>query len=467
MFFFIKLVAKLWIQPSLLSLLEFSIEVVMSEPAVFVFIRDGEKRAFGDRWAGATLFREIFWGPDALEVWALSLNRVEDDELDDFETGAIVDFDANTMKWSGGDDKLEISTVRRVYDQLLRSNWPGFAVTYAEDGLMDSGSGHLNAGEKDEGEEEDDDEEEYDDDDFSYRPSTVAIAARIESDDDEDEDDDEDDDEEDDDDEDDGPTFDEDESRAWVTVINKKGKVRQRHLEQLPVNILNPGREFARRLAELPPAEIPAEKLVAEGMWINIPDQTLGVWGGQNLKDQLEKLKLGWPGWQVIWADGYHAHCRQTGVDGIAMTQSEALAEFLPALMSTRKFNLSSIMGAIGGGMKKKAIQATGCLLALICLPILIFGVFSGQWKAVGITILTVILLVVIAFKVIEFRIKNKFKKIPLPKEETSDGPPVSGPLDKTKRQQCLDELLTRAGCPSFSQVKSECPDAFDDEYDF
>jgi len=42
----------------------------MSEPAIFVFVRDKTCRFYLDRWAGVFLFRDLIWGPDQLENWA-------------------------------------------------------------------------------------------------------------------------------------------------------------------------------------------------------------------------------------------------------------------------------------------------------------------------------------------------------------------------------------------------------------
>ena len=39
----------------------------LTEPAVFVLIRDGRKRYYADRWASVFLFREILWGAQELQ----------------------------------------------------------------------------------------------------------------------------------------------------------------------------------------------------------------------------------------------------------------------------------------------------------------------------------------------------------------------------------------------------------------
>ena len=80
----------------------------MSEPAVFVLIRDGQRRYFADRWANAFLFREILWGPDELERWL-----TESQEIDDWTAeasgGVVVDCDNRKLVWYGDEAMLECS----------------------------------------------------------------------------------------------------------------------------------------------------------------------------------------------------------------------------------------------------------------------------------------------------------------------------------------------------------------------
>jgi hypothetical protein len=85
----------------------------MSEPAVFVLIRDGQKRYFADRWANAFLFREILWGPDELERW-LTDDQEIDDWTDEACGGVVVDYD--NRSWSG--------PVMRGCWRFLESNSP-------------------------------------------------------------------------------------------------------------------------------------------------------------------------------------------------------------------------------------------------------------------------------------------------------------------------------------------------------
>lgn len=66
----------------------------MSDPCVFVLVRDGNKTIYADRWAGALMQREILWGPAALEEFATQLPDAPADELGHKEQGVRVDYDA-------------------------------------------------------------------------------------------------------------------------------------------------------------------------------------------------------------------------------------------------------------------------------------------------------------------------------------------------------------------------------------
>ena len=401
----------------------------MSEPAIFVFVRDGVKKRFADRWAGAFLTRELMWGPEALEQWVSQFDVLENDDEDvhDYDSPVIVDYDNRTLTWPGRDSESGAPAVEHVFGQVIVKAWPGFEIiTFDYDDAGDS-----------------------DYDPLEDRHETIADASLLDEHDDE---------------EDEDSPFGES-PRAWITIVDKKNKIRHRQLESLSQDIFSPGNDLARKLAALPPAEIPKELLVNEGLWIDIANRKIGVWGGSKLKKLLPRLSTGWRNWNVEWAEGgYQQHCEATQSAGERLDPAEALVEFVPQSLSTQRFDLSSMIGAIGGGLKNTAMKATGCLLFLICLPLLIFGFFSGQWMAVGITILVTIIVVVIIFKVIEGRIKKGFNQN-LSKHQPSEepkGPPTAGPMDEDERKSIMDSYLSQSGLPSIDELKSRFPDKFD-----
>jgi len=146
------------------------------------------------------------------------------------------------------------------------------------------------------------------------------------------------------------------------------------------------------------------------------------------------------------------------------MKDEEALAKVLPSILTTKRFDMSTVLGAIGGGLKKTAMKATGCLLVVICLPLVIFGLVSGNWTAVLISIAVTCAIVITAFKVIEYKVKKSFNnKMPMG-GNAEDAPPAAGPLDELQRRQRIDQLLAEAGLPALAKVEPYFPE--EDEFD-
>ena len=411
----------------------------MSEPAIFGLIRDGQTRYYADRWAVVFLHREIMYGPDDFEAWVTQL-----DELDYWEEeccgGAVVDFDRKKLLWCGGGQSLQVPRVNNVYNRLLQAAWPSFEVGYAHQGMKDLAEA---VGVEDGGEwygEE--------------RPEDVREAARMYEDEDEDEDDEE-----------EHERFDEDDIRAWVTIVEADGAIRHRHLDQLSEDLLKASNGPLLALMELPPDEVPPEEVVAEGMWLDQANQAIGLWGGHSLKLRLPEIESAWQDWSVQWADhGYEQQCEVAGPSGIPMKDEEALARILPSILTTKRLDMSTFIGAIGGGLKKTAMKATGCLLIVICLPLVIFGLVSGNWTAVLISIGITCAIVITAFKVIEHKVKNSVMgKMPMANDDNG-APPAAGPLGDAMRRERIDRLLAAAGLPALAQVEPHFPE--DNEFD-
>lgn len=412
----------------------------MSEPAVFVLIRDGQKRYFADRWANAFLFREILWGPDELERW-LTEDQEIDDWTDEASGGVVVDYDNRKLVWSGDDEMLEIPRVESAYGRLLQASWPGFDIEFGGRGLMDLAAAAGKA-----------DAEDYDDESYQ-RSGTVREAIGYDGDDEDDSEDDYDDEED---------QYDEDDTRAWITLIDTDGAIRHRNVPEITEDLVSGKESAIAELARLPAAEIPNESVVTEGMWIDQTRREIGVWGGRKARAAFEKMQTAWSGWTVRAAeDGYAEQCAVSGPAGLPMTDAEALGKFLPTVLSTKRFDISTMFGAVGGQLKKTAIKATGCLLMVLCAPVLLFGAISGNWQAALITVAIVALCVAITFKVIEGKFKRKFA---MPERTQDEGsgparPPVAGPMDPRERRNRLDQLLKAAAFPALSEIEPHFSD--------
>jgi hypothetical protein len=344
--------------------------------------------------------------------------------------------------WTADDDKLRIPKTAQCFDRILRTAWPGYEIHQAITGLPElakaAGVPHA---------------EDYDSQ-LDSRPETVRYAAGLEDDDDDEDGSDE----EDEDDECDAEGGFGDEPRAWLTIVDAGGAVRHRQLTILSQDLLGAADGVIEAATQLSATEVPPEKLVTEGMWIDQKKRQIGLWGGERTRTELPGCKAAWHGWSVDWANGgYEDHCRISGPSGVPMSEVESLAEILPTILSTKRFDLANVMGAVGGELKKTAMKATGCLLGIICFPVVLFGFFSGQWQAALITIGVVIALVVVIFKVVEFRFKRSFgaKLNPPDRENVA---PVAGPLVEKDRRARIDQLLAASGFPPLAKIEPGFP---------
>ncbi|MGI9515538.1 MAG: hypothetical protein ACR2NP_00710 [Pirellulaceae bacterium] len=413
----------------------------MSEPAIFVFIENGQRRMFADRWGGIFLFRELVWGPAALEEWAKQFAPLPADELEYLDSpinaGVVVDLDQRTMIWSGEYDTLRLQRVFDVYARMLGAAWPGYQVSCCPLGIeFGPVTGFVCATTVD---------------DHWGRPDRFIEAAGLDDDDEPFDNDD--------------AEFDEDDEPfadlgAWVTIIDESNAVIHRRMYQLSQDIFrNPGQVLGQ-LTTLPDAKVPAEALVAEGIWIDQGKKQVVIWGDEKLRFKLAEMQDMWTGWNVLWSDnGYQQQCAAAGPAGQPLSDQDALSKILPVMLSAQRFDMQNLLGAIGSGLKRSALRATGCLFVFLCLPLVIFGIFSGQWRAVGISVAITFILLAAGFKYLEYRFKRSMRgKIP-GEPAQSAGPPVAGPLDETQREARLNELLGASGLPSVESVRPFFPD--------
>ncbi|NOZ41226.1 MAG: hypothetical protein GXP24_13520 [Planctomycetes bacterium] len=415
----------------------------MSEPAIFALIRNGETHYYADRWASALLRREVLWGPEDFEAWVTQFEQL--DEWDeDCDGGAVVDFDKRSMLWSGDTSNYGIPRIWQTYCQLMTAAWPGFDVKVSANGaeaLAEYLGLPRNEEDPEDALEDDEDEEEYE-----PRPLTVEDAGA--------------DDDGEDIDEDDEPDKDAPYPRAWVTLIDEEGSTRQRQLDELPIDLLKGQVEALQAVAKLRPAEIPKEAHVSEGLIINPKKKTARIWGSPELLTKMKQLGGQWKGWQLKWTHhGYSDQCAVCNTPGQPMTEVDVLAKILPVVISTEQFSLGTVFGVIGGGMKKFAKKATGCLGVVLCIPLVLFGVFSGNWTAVlyAIGATAVVVVGLYMFVARKFR-KAVTKNMPAQdNDETSTA--VAGPQEEEARKARIDQLLAAAKLPPLAEIEPHFPD--------
>lgn len=418
----------------------------MSEPAVFVVIREGHKRVFYDSWAHVFLYRHLLWGDEALDEWLSAEEPDEDGFEHDCCGGLVVDFDQKRLTWNGDDHELEIPRVASVLDRLLETAWPGYQIQYA--------SGSIDELAVAAGESEVDGERNSMIDGMPIelldRPQTVRHAAGFDDDPDFEDEDEEEDEESD---------LTERDVCAWVTLVDPEGRVRHRQFDEIPVDLIKRSAESLPDLLGLPAAEVPAEAGVREGIWFDSPTRTIGIWGRAAAKPLLPHVQQHWKGWNVTWSsNGYSDHCAVSGPSGIPMSDAEALARLTPKILSTKRVDLSNLLGAFGGALKSTALKATGCLAIVLSLPVLLFGLIAGKMSAALITIVIVWVLIAIACKVLESKFKRKFNgglmgDMAQRETEGDSRPPVAGPIDPQARRATFEQLLAASGLPSLDEI--------------
>lgn len=398
-----------------------------------VLKRDGRERRFEDVWA--TLFRELLWGPEAYEEW-ISHGEEIDWEPEDLSSIAIIDFDTKTLAW-GEIEGLELPRARASHAKMLQEAWQGFTIIFLPEREMYAAA-HVQTSNH-----EDQDE---DDERWSDRPETVRDACGLYDSEDDDPEDEQEEDE-----------YNDDDHRAWVTLVDRKGKIRQRNLSLVSSDLLSASKTAIQALANAKPAEVPPEKSVTEGLWIDMKTNEVGFWGGISAAKDFPRLQSGWPKWRVRWAEnGYAEQCHLSDHPGIPMTDSEALAEFLPTVLSTKRMDFTAIIGAFGGELKKTALKAIGCLIFALAIPILITGFFLGKLKESGYAVLALFVLTTIAYKFTESRLKRRFNDASINKNEDQhlDRPDVAGPLDEKERRSQIEALLAACGYPQLKTIE-------------
>lgn len=431
----------------------------MSEPAGFALIQDGKTRYFVDRWASATLRREVIWGPGDFEAWVTQFEQL-DEWPEDCCGGAVVDYDKKTLLWCGEGWNSQVPRVIDTYGILLATAWPGFTIRQATAGVDELYTRLGIEIEPDELDDEldEDERQEREEERYGYRSTSLRDVRRVET-------------EDSDSDEDttdevlDSDHDDDSELRAWITIIESDGQTRQRQLDELPLNLLKAKPKTLAALDNLSPAEIPREAIVSEGLWLNSAEKTAGIWGSPELLATMTKLGKQWQGWDLKWKrNGYAKQCMQCKTQGVPMSDADALAQILPMILSTQQFNMGSVLGAIGdalgGGVKKIAIKATGCLAFVVCLPLMAFGFFSGNWTAALGSIAVALVVIVGAYLLVARRFKKAVSS-KLPQDDSSEASTlVAGPQDEQPRRERIDQLLASAKLPQLEKIEPLFPEA-------
>lgn len=411
----------------------------MSQSALFVLVRGGDRRYYFDPLGFQYLYRDLVWGPEAFEDWAM-----EADEIDDWDEnvdgGVVIDFDARMLVWSGQRDAMTCPAVANVYQRLLDHAWPHFQVEYAARGMADLAiAADLPDAENYRFEPE-----------ARYESIADAIGLADE--------------------ELDGDAikgdepidvFDDYDPRAWVTLVDDQGDAYQIQLQQISMDLIDADADLVTTIKRLPQSDVPKEAQVIEGMWIDVPRREVGVWGSPDFQLHFSAIESRWQGWIVRTEDvGYMDQCRVGGKAGTLLSDAEAIGMIAPMILSNKRVKFQDMVGEIGAGIKSMALRATGCLTTMLILPVLLFALVSGDWRSAGITIAILIVAIGATFKWIELKVRRKFN--PNFQRHASESntkttrPDAAGPIDPIQRRQKLDALLLKADLPSLTKVERQ-----------
>lgn len=417
----------------------------MSRSAVlFVLIRSGERRMFAEIWGN--LARELIWGPQVLEQWLAEGEEIDDD-IEDIAGLAVVDFDSKSLTW-GDRDSFSIQKAKELHTKLVQSAWQGFSVKSISPTSLDAHVNELLGYENGI-----DDEEPY-----NERHDTVAEAAEcfflseeelaeMEEEDESFE------------------PFSEGLEGAWITIADPKSKIRQRGLESLPNDLLSGNAGALQAVAKLPPIELPKEKYVTEGIHFDLVKRSISYWGN-DADPVVKKLNAGWKGWNVQQIDGgYTKQCEFSGLPGKPVSDAEALGTFMAKVLSNKRFTMANLLGAVGSSLKSNAIKATGCLTMILALPIILAAGFLGKWKEGGYALIALVVIIVILFKIAEYKLKSKFKQSTFAEKDEyleEQRSPAAGPLDENVRREKLDEILAKCDLPLLKEIEPHFEDFAD-----
>jgi hypothetical protein len=112
----------------------------VGQRANLVVIERGKRTLYYDHWCANRLDVELFWGPRLALEFVRQRDPVEEPDgwLDTIwcEGAAILDLDRTTLLWFGGEDILYDIPLRRAQLRLMRIPWQGWAIQWADEGIL-------------------------------------------------------------------------------------------------------------------------------------------------------------------------------------------------------------------------------------------------------------------------------------------------------------------------------------------
>ena len=111
----------------------------MGQRCNLIIVEDGAFKLYYDHWAANRLDDELFWGPETARAFIEQRDEDPNAWLDEVwsEGGCVLDFDARRLTWYGGEDILYDPSLNLAHAELMATQWDGWTVEWAYDGIFD------------------------------------------------------------------------------------------------------------------------------------------------------------------------------------------------------------------------------------------------------------------------------------------------------------------------------------------
>ena len=393
----------------------------MAEPAIYILTRDGQTESFKDPWGGVFLFRELVWGPDAFERWARQLTPVESSE-EHFDAGAIVNFDQKSLHWHADYDVFRSARRQQAYDRILTHAWSGFEITALCETAWQTTTGNpIDEAERSAAAMRVED--------AILDPSDLDTAGLN------------------------SPSALAETPLAWISIQGTTDSTHHFLLWQITDDLLCGDSDAIRELASQADCPLPAERLLGEGLTIDIKSRSITAWGGRSLQDRVKQLSQATTGWTLTWDEsGYAEHCRLVHEKGELMQDAETVASFLPYLLCPKRFDVDSYLEAMSSRTLRRLQRIAGVMAVVLGIPLLGLGLANGNW----VPAIILGLCLGLAWHLAQRQARNWIRR---QQDEAShvDASAVSaGPTQLAERRSMLGVSLEKAGLVWNSEVEKK-----------
>lgn len=382
----------------------------MAEPAIYIFMRDGEMEAYRDPWGGLFLFRELCWGPRDFYHWARQLERANRTEHD-VDAGALVDFDKQTLSWHASYDAFLLPRCAEMHAQIVGEAWPDFQIDFFTSPEWRSLSGGNDRTSPDT-------QEQVVLKDVLLDAETRRMMKVS------------------------NPM---DETRTYVAWISIEGQDQtSQHLLTWKItdDLIRPNPRTLAIVKQSVKSEPPPEWLVHEGVTISLSRRVMTFWGSRELKHHVEQNK-GVTDWHFDWDDrGYAGQCERNHIEPKPMNQEALLARFLPFILASQRFDEVGYYLAMRQRMGRRINQMFFGLSVFLGIPLAGLGLTTDQWTPLVVLSLGLLFGWLLARRLY----RKRTPELQTTSELENASPTAAGPREFIERRARLSELLEKIG---------------------